>query len=259
MNRVMCTVSYDGTSFQGYQVQPNERTVQGEIQKVLGKIHKGEEVRVVASGRTDSRVHAVGQVIHFDTPLSIAEAAWKKALNANLPADIRIISSKYISNEIHARFDVDRKEYRYKIDIGQDQSVFRRNYAYHYPFELNKDSIRKAMTNLLGTHNFTSFCSARTEVEDKVRTIYELDLLEEDSSLTVRIVGNGFLYNMVRIIVGTLLEVGQGKKDSSEIITILENKDRATAGKTAPAHGLYLWEVFYRDEKTVENSDFWLQ
>ncbi|WP_100334340.1 tRNA pseudouridine(38-40) synthase TruA [Bacillus alkalisoli] len=247
MNRVMCIVSYDGTSFQGYQVQPNERTVQGEIQKTLSKIHKGEEVKVTGSGRTDAKVHAVGQVIHFDTPLSLHEEAWKKALNANLPSDIRIVSSQKISENFHARFDVERKEYRYKIDISKDQSVFMRNYAYHYPFELNESSIRNAMSYLLGTHDFTSFCSAKTEVEDKVRTIYELELLEEDSFLTVRIVGNGFLYNMVRIIVGTLLEIGQGKKDSTEIFTILEKKDRSSAGKTAPAHGLYLWKVNYKD------------
>ncbi|MEH7437922.1 tRNA pseudouridine(38-40) synthase TruA [Neobacillus drentensis] len=245
MQRYRCIISYDGSGFSGYQVQPNKRTVQREIEAVLAKMHKGTSVKVAGSGRTDAGVHAKGQVIHFDSPLPITEDRWEIALNSMLPEDISILSVKKVNDSFHSRFDAIGKEYRYVLHLSSKRDPFQRVFAYRYPYSLNLEAMRKASKYFLGTHDFTSFCSARTEVEDKIRTVKAIDFLVEDDQLTIRFVGNGFLYNMVRILVGTLLEVGAGDRDPEDIPAILEKKDRRLAGKTAPAHGLYLWEVFY--------------
>jgi tRNA pseudouridine38-40 synthase len=245
MRRIKCTISYDGTSFSGYQVQPNKRTVQSEIEAALQKIHKGSKVPVTASGRTDAGVHAFGQVFHFDTPIEINGAGWQRALNANLPDDIYVKAVEVVDDNFHARFDVEKKTYRYRVLNATAADVFRRNYVLHYPYSLDVDRMKQAATILVGTHDFTSFCSTRTAVEDKVRTIYQLDILKEQDEIIFEISGNGFLYNMVRIIVGTLLEIGAGKRQGDELTSILEKCDRTLAGKTAPANGLYLWRVVY--------------
>ncbi|PLT35305.1 tRNA pseudouridine(38-40) synthase TruA [Bacillus sp. V5-8f] len=248
MFRYKCIISYDGTQFAGYQIQPDKRTIQLEMEKALRKIHKGEEIKVSASGRTDAGVHAKGQVIHFDSAYAFPAANWEKAMNALLPNDIAVISVEKVSQEFHSRFNASGKEYRYIISLSKKRDPFRRNYVYHFPFELNSTDIEEAIPFLLGTHDFTSFCSAKTEVEDKVRTIRQIELLKEGDMLTFRFVGNGFLYNMVRILVGTLLEVGTGKKKPSDMGQILKKKDRSYAGKTVPGQGLYLWEVFYENK-----------
>jgi tRNA pseudouridine38-40 synthase len=248
MPRLKCIVSYDGTQFSGYQVQPGKRTVQGEIEKTLTKLNKGEHIRVSASGRTDAGVHARGQVIHFDTSLEIEPARWQIALNSLLPDDIAVSSAEIVQQEFHARFDAAGKEYRYFLLLSKHRDPFQRNYAYQYPLELNYDAMREASKHLLGTHDFTSFCSAKTEVEDRVRTLKEIDFYEENGMLVFRFVGNGFLYNMVRILVGTLLEVGNGRRAAGTMQGLLESKDRTLAGKTAPGHGLYLWKVFYDED-----------
>jgi tRNA pseudouridine38-40 synthase len=245
MQRYKCIISYDGSGFSGYQVQPNKRTVQSELEAVLSKMHKGESIRVAASGRTDAGVHARGQVIHFDSPLTIAENKWEMALNSMLPEDMSILSVKRVSASFHARFDAVGKEYHYVLHLSSKRNPFRRKFAYQYPYQINIEAMRQASKFFLGTHDFTSFCSAKTEVEDKVRTIETIDFIQQDDLLTLRFVGNGFLYNMVRILVGTLLEVGAGDRRPEEILSIIEKKDRRFAGKTAPAQGLYLWQVFY--------------
>ena len=245
MKRYKCVVSYDGTRFAGYQVQPNKLTVQSEIERILTKLHKGSEVNITASGRTDAGVHAKGQVIHFDSPLSIPLPKWDVALNSLLPDDIVIKSVMETDATFHARFDAKGKEYRYFVQRSEKRDPFTRNYAYHYPYPLNILEMEKATRYLIGTHDFTSFCSAKTEVVDKVRNISEIEIIEDDEQLVFRFVGNGFLYNMVRILVGTLLEVGSGARTAESIPKILAQKDRSSAGKTAPSHGLYLWEVFY--------------
>jgi tRNA pseudouridine38-40 synthase len=245
MQRYKCIISYDGTGFSGYQVQPNKRTVQRELERVFAKIHKGQEVRVSASGRTDAGVHAKGQVIHFDSPLHIPEDKWGLALNSLLPEDISVLSVEKANERFHARFDASGKEYRYFLFLSSKRNPFQRNYAYQYPYNLNLDSMQEASRLLLGTHDFSSFCSAKTEVEDKIRTIESIELDMDAEFLTFRFIGNGFLYNMVRILVGTLLEVGSEERKPTDILEILEKKDRRFAGKTAPAHGLYLWKVMY--------------
>jgi tRNA pseudouridine38-40 synthase len=247
MARMKVTVAYDGTDFAGYQIQPSGRTVQGTIQSVLQKMHKGEAVQISASGRTDAGVHAVGQVFHFDTEMNIPGDAWGKALNAMLPSDILIKDVAEVPDSFHSRFSASSKEYHYKLLVSKKRDVFRRNHMFHYPYPLNIRDIQKACGYFLGTHDFTSFSSARSEVADKVRTIFALELLEEGETLTFKIKGSGFLYNMVRIITGTLLEVGQGKRKPEDIKAIIAGEDRALAGKTAPAHGLYLHQVNYQE------------
>jgi tRNA pseudouridine38-40 synthase len=245
MSRIKIVFSYDGASFSGYQVQPNKRTVQLELERALKKMHKGTPIKVISSGRTDAGVHAIGQVCHFDSALNIASEAWKKALNALLPNDIHVHSAEEVEATFHARFDTTGKEYRYKLLTSKDPNVFQRHYMYHYPYHLNKNDMKEAAKYFIGTHDFTSFCAANTDVKDKVRTIYSIDIIEEGHELVLVFNGNGFLYNMVRILVGTLLEVGNGKIKVSEIPDIIAAKNRAKAGKTAPSQGLYLWEVFY--------------
>lgn len=248
MPRIKCTVAYDGTMFSGYQVQPGKRTVQGEIQKALEKINKGTIVRVSASGRTDAGVHARGQVIHFDTLLEIEPARWQIALNSLLPSDIAVNYVEIAAPDFHARFDAVGKEYRYFLLLSENRDPFQRNYAFQFPYSLDFDVIRQGIGHLLGTHDFTSFCSARTEVEDRVRTLKEIDFYEENGMLVFRFVGDGFLYNMVRILTGTLLEVGTGRRAADSLPELLLKKDRTLAGKTAPGHGLYLWQVFYDED-----------
>ncbi|MGJ7913599.1 tRNA pseudouridine(38-40) synthase TruA [Neobacillus sp. LXY-1] len=245
MQRYKAIIAYDGTGFNGYQVQPKGRTVQGVLESVLTKMHKGIEVKVSASGRTDAGVHAKGQVIHFDSPLSIPEEKWVIALNSLLPEEISILSVERVLDSFHARFAAMGKEYRYQLNLSSERDPFLRNWAYQYPYRLKVEDMEKASRYFLGTHDFTSFCSAKSEVEDKIRTIESIEFIQDKKLLTLRFVGNGFLYNMVRILVGTLLEVGAGDRRPEEILEILEKKDRGYAGKTAPAHGLYLWKVYY--------------
>ncbi|MEI5909227.1 tRNA pseudouridine(38-40) synthase TruA [Bacillus spongiae] len=248
MQRVKCIVSYDGTLFSGYQVQPSKRTVQLELEKALKQIHKGTDVRITASGRTDAGVHALGQVFHFDTPLTIAENRWTIALNSLLNKEIVVLHSEFVPQDFHARYSVQKKEYRYKLNISPFPSPFTRNYAYHFPFPLNVAEMQKAADLLTGTFDFSSFCSAKTEVNDKVRSIYKISIKKTEDEVCFSFVGNGFLYNMVRIMTGTLIEVGQGKRRADDMVRLLALKDRQVTGKTAPAHGLYLWKVWYTND-----------
>ncbi len=241
-----CTISYDGHLFYGYQVQPGQRTIQDELEKALQTLHKAKErIPVVSSGRTDSGVHAVGQTIHFDSPLSIPEAKWPYALNALLPDDISVRKAEAVNDQFHARFSAKRKEYRYMIYRGRHPDVFKRYYAYHVPYDIDMEKVKEASRYLVGTHDFTSFCATKTEVKDKVRTVHELEWSDTGDGLQMRIVGSGFLYNMVRIIAGTLLDVGTGKFSPGDIEKMILAKNRDAAGRTAPAHGLYLWRVIY--------------
>ncbi|WP_010285116.1 tRNA pseudouridine(38-40) synthase TruA [Bacillus timonensis] len=249
MNRYKCIISYDGTHFSGYQVQPNKRTVQSEFETALQKMHKGEPVSIVASGRTDAKVHALGQVIHFDSRISIPVEGWKRALNSLLPNDISVRSVEMVALDFHARFDVKAKEYRYRLLVSKEPCVFKRHYTYYYPYPLNLAAMREASDYLIGTYDFTSFCASKTEVQDKVRTIYQIKIEKHEDELIFSFVGNGFLYNMVRILVGTLLEVGSGQREARMIENILSGKDRSLAGKTAPGQGLCLWQVFYEEWK----------
>ena len=199
MTRLKATISYDGTEFAGYQVQPGKRTVQLEIEKVLAKMHKGTPVKITASGRTDARVHATGQVIHFDTPLVIPNERYMKALNVQLPRDIRVLKVEQVAEDFHARYDVSGKRYRYIWDCHTVQSPFKR----HHTVETNGvkpdvEAMLEAAQSILGTHDFSCFCAANTSVVDKVRTVHALQFEWHGEELHMTIAGTGFLYNMVR-------------------------------------------------------------
>ncbi|CAI8822859.1 tRNA pseudouridine synthase A [Brevibacillus sp. IT-7CA2] len=244
MKRLRCVLAYDGTDFSGFQVQPDQVTVQGEIEAALNRV-TGEDIQVFGSGRTDAGVHARGQVIHFDTSSNIPMDKWRFVLNNQLPDSIVIRTVEEVDASFHARFDVQVKEYRYCIDNNPVADVFRHRYADHIRFPLDVDAMQQAAHYLVGEYDFTSFCSAKTFVEDKVRTVYGLTVEKNGDEVWVTCRGNGFLYNMVRIIVGTLVEVGQGKRNPAELREILAACDREKAGKTAPAKGLTMWEVVY--------------
>ncbi|WP_301108591.1 tRNA pseudouridine(38-40) synthase TruA [Sporosarcina sp.] len=245
MKRMKATVSYDGTDFAGYQSQPNMRTVQSEIDKALVKLHKDASIHSVASGRTDSGVHALGQVIHFDTSLDLGNR-WRMALNVLLPKDIRVVKVEEAAEDFHARYSAAGKTYLYKWTYNEVQSPFERNFAVHLGrWDPDIERMQEAAQYLIGTHDFTSFCSAKTATSNKVRTIRKLTLERQGDHLLLEVEGDGFLYNMVRTIAGVLLAVGIGWDEPEDVKRILDTKDRKSAGKTAPAHGLYLMEVTY--------------
>jgi len=245
MQRYKGIVVYDGSGFSGYQIQPNGRTVQEELEKALRKMHKGDAVSVTASGRTDAGVHAKGQVIHFDSTLQLSSERWVIALNGLLPDDISIMQVAAAPSSFHARFDATGKTYKYVVYTGSVRDPFKRHYAAHHPYGMDIVKVKKAANFLLGTHDYTSFCSAKTDKANKIRTVSAIDIEQSSDEIIFTFTGNGFLYNMVRIMVGTLLDVGSGKLVLHSIPSILEGRDRTLAGKTAPAEGLYLWEVYY--------------
>lgn len=245
MKRMKATIAYDGTNFAGYQSQPNMRTVQSEIDKALVKLHKDSSVYSVASGRTDAGVHALGQVIHFDTPLDLADR-WKMALNVLLPKDVRVVEVEEVAVDFHARYGATGKTYVYRWSYSEVHSPFERNFAVHLGrWNPNVERMQEGAQHLIGTHDFTSFCSAKTATTNKVRTIRKLSLERQGDHLVLEVEGDGFLYNMVRTIAGVLLAVGIGWDEPEDVKKIRDAKDRKMAGKTAPAHGLYLMEVTY--------------
>jgi len=245
MQRYKGIVTYDGSGFSGYQIQLNGRTVQEELEKALRTMHKGADVNVIASGRTDAGVHARGQVIHFDSFLQLPSERWVKALNGLLPEDISIMEVHTASSDFHARFDAKGKTYKYVVYMGSVRNPFKRHYAAYHPYKTDISKVKNAADFLIGTHDYTSFCSTKTDKENKVRTVSKISIEQNGDELVFTFTGNGFLYNMVRIMVGTLLDVGTGKIELARIPDILAGRDRTLAGKTAPAEGLYLWEVYY--------------
>ncbi|QAS52645.1 tRNA pseudouridine(38-40) synthase TruA [Halobacillus litoralis] len=246
MERLRLTIQYDGTFYAGYQVQPNGNTIQAEIEKALGKMHKGHIVKVTASGRTDAGVHALGQVVHFDTPLNVPLENWKRALNPILPDDIQVVSAERVSSDFHARYDTTGKEYRYFVRNHKDPDLFRRHYTHHVRADLDVEAMMRACQYIEGKHDFTSFCSPKSDVKgSKVRTIHEASVTRQESEIIFTFRGTGFLYNMVRILTGTLLEVGRHEREAEDLTRVIEAEHRDEAGNTAPPRGLFLWQVYY--------------
>ncbi|RFA33140.1 tRNA pseudouridine(38-40) synthase TruA [Virgibacillus dokdonensis] len=246
MERLKCTLQYDGSHFSGFQIQPGKRTVQGILEKALQKMHKGEPVRIHPSGRTDTGVHAKGQTIHFDSPYNIPMYNWKQALNTLLPDDIYVKQVEVVPNTFHARYDVVEKEYRYYVYHAKEPDVFRRHYAYFFPYALDVASMQVACRYLEGTHDFTTFSSAKATTRgSKQRTLYQVTCEKRGAEIEFIFRGSGFLYNMVRIIVGVILDIGQGRREASDIAVLLSKRDRRAAGETVPAQGLYLCRVKY--------------
>lgn len=245
MPKLKCVIRYDGTNFAGFQYQPEGRTVQGEIESTLQRIHKGDWIRIHSSGRTDKGVHAIGQVMHFESELAMAPQNWERALNTLLPGDIQILEVMQVADEFHSRYAAVEKEYRYYVDLGA-YDVFKRNYTYFYKYKVNFEWIERACRYFEGTHDFTTFSSAKATTKgSKVRTLTEVSAKLTDETIVFTFRGNGFLYNMVRIIVGVLLDIGQGRIAVDDVPKLLEAKNRESVGMTAPAQGLYLWKVTY--------------
>lgn len=243
--RYLMTFSYDGTNYNGYQKQPNKNTVQDQIEGALLKIFS-KEISIHASGRTDAKVHALNQKAHFDLEKEIDLYKLKKSINSLVNDDIYIKEIEKVNDDFHARFNVVEKTYIYKLNVGSYDPI-NRNYIYQYNKELDIESIKEAIKYLIGTHNFKSFTKTDLEKEDYVRTIYSIDLVKDNDLLTFTFKGNGFLRYMVRNIVGTLIQVGENKLKSDDILHIIESEDRKEAGKTANPEGLYLKDVKYNN------------
>ncbi len=244
MKRIKLIVSYDGTGYCGWQVQPNGITVEEVLNKALQKL-TGEEIHVIGASRTDSGVHALGNVAVFDTETTIPADRIAAALNQRLPDDIVIRSSEEVPGDFHPRYCDCSKTYEYRIWNAKIPVPTKRNTHYFVSYDLNIEHMRQAASYLVGEHDFVSFCNIRTDVENTVRIIYSLDIKQQGEELIVTITGNGFLYNMVRIIVGTLVRVGRGFYPPEKVKEILEAKDRKAAGITAPPQGLCLVEIIY--------------
>lgn len=247
MPRYKAIIAYDGTNFNGFQAQPAGRTVQAEVEHTLRKMNNGKTITIFGSGRTDAGVHAEGQVIHFDYPQTRDLEKMRFALDTQTPEDIAVKAVEIVSDEFHARYHVVEKTYQFRVDIGKPRSPFRRFYASYFPYPIDIKKIERALPDLLGTHDFTSFCASGTEIEDKVRTIHEatLEVNEAGDELIFTFRGDGFLYKMIRILVGTLLKMGNGRMDETTIPAIIAAKDRNLAGPTAHPEGLYLVKVTY--------------
>ena len=238
--RVRLTVAYDGTNYHGWQIQNNGITIESELNRCLTDLLR-EPVEVIGASRTDSGVHALGNIAVFDTTSRMPADKISYALNQRLPEDIRIQKSEQVPQDWHPRRCDSRKTYEYRIYRAQFPMPVKRLYSLFTYYELDVNRMQEAAAYLEGEHDFKSFCQTGAQVESTVRTIYSVEVEEQgENDLVIRVCGNGFLYNMVRIIAGTLLDIGQGKRDPMDIFTILEAKDRSAAGPTAPAHGLTL-------------------
>ena len=245
--RYFMTFSYDGSDFKGYQKQNRARTVQGELEKVLTKVNGERSVSIVASGRTDAGVHAMNQKAHFDLDKKIDCDKFLHSINSILPEDIYVKNLEEVSDNFHARFNAIGKEYIYQINMGE-YNPLERKYVYQHNKKLDVVEMQRAMKYLEGTHNFRAFTKVDEEKDDYVRTLSQTNVirdLKDVSKITLVFIGTGFMRYMVRNMVGTLIEIGEGKRRSEEIIEILASEDRRRAGKTALPQGLFLKNVFY--------------
>lgn len=239
MKRIMLTVAYDGTAYNGWQVQPNGITIEGELNRALKELLE-EDISVIGASRTDAGVHALCNIAVFDTENRILPEKIAPALNARLPEDIRVQRSVEVAPDFHPRHCNTKKTYEYRIYMGKYENPIGRQYAHFVYVPLDVEKMQEAAGYLVGEHDFKSFCVAKAQVLTTVRILYSAEVKKEGDYLLIRVSGNGFLFNMVRIIAGTLLEVGKGKIEPEQVKEILEAKDRQTAGPTAPARGLTL-------------------
>lgn len=252
---ILLTIEYDGTDFYGWQRQPKARTVQAELENVLSRVC-GTEIRINGTSRTDAGVHALGQRASFKGTFGIPTERIMMAVNNMLSggkqsrtkcADVRIVDVQEVDSDFHARFNAKGKKYRYLIRNKVEPDIFSRNYFYHVKAPLNVQAMEKGAAYIVGTHDFACFQSAGGNLrETTVRTVFSVDVIDrKDGTIAIEVAGDGFLYNMVRIIVGTLVEIGAGKRQPDEMQDILDSCNRQNAGHTAPPEGLYLVEVYY--------------
>lgn len=251
MRRIRIIVAYDGTDYVGWQTQPNGISVQESIEQALFRL-TGERIVIHGSGRTDSGVHAAAQVAHFDTDARMPADKFAIALNTHLKNDIRVLYSEECATDFHARFSAKQKQYGYQIQVGTHADVFHRHTALHLHTVPDLIKMQIAAKDVLGTHDFRAFMSTGTNMDNTVRTVFESDWKQSGNLWTYTVTGNGFLYNQVRILVGTMLEIGNGKRNVSAIAEAISSKNRSDAGATAPAHGLRLLRVQYPDFDTQE-------
>ncbi len=244
MRNIKLTIEYDGTGYCGWQVQPNLKTVQGVMEETIARI-TGEGVRLIASSRTDAGVHALGQVANFKTRSSLDACSLKRALNSLLPQDIRVKGVEEVDETFHARFGAKGKVYEYRILHGDLPSPFYRHFSWFVRGRLDVARMREAAMKLVGRHDFSSFCSAGSMYKTPVREIYEIHVGRRGGLVVMQIEANAFLKQMVRNIVGTLVEVGKRKLTPSQFGDILEARDRRKAGVAAPPQGLFLVKVNY--------------
>ncbi|WP_096233557.1 tRNA pseudouridine(38-40) synthase TruA [Thermoanaerobacterium sp. RBIITD] len=244
MRNIMLVIEYDGTNYHGWQYQKNALTVQEIITKAINKI-TSENVNLIGSSRTDSGVHALYQVANFKTKTKIPVEKLPYAINSVLPDDIVVKSAKDVEDNFHSRYSAKGKRYRYIIFNRKFESPILRNYSWHVSYKLSLEKMKNSLCYFKGTHDFSAFKASGSPVKDSIRTVTEISLEKDEDIIKFEIEADGFLYNMVRIIVGTLVDVGIGKIEPIEIKNIIESKNRNMAGKTAPPQGLYLLKIYY--------------
>ncbi len=244
MKRIKLTVAYEGTDYCGWQVQPNGITIEEVLNHTLSKVFN-ECITVVGASRTDSGVHAFGNVAVFDTDSTIPPERMKYVINRELPEDIAIVESREVEADFHPRYAKTMKTYEYQICNSEIAIPTKRKTHYFVSYPLDVKSMIEASKYMEGTHDFASFCSSNSDVIDTVRTVEKIEIYIRNQDITIRVRGNGFLYNMVRIIVGTLVEVGRGFKQATDVKAIIDSQDRKLAGPTAPPQGLFLCRIEY--------------
>ncbi len=244
MRNIKLIIEYDGRDFNGWQKQPNKLNIQGEIERAISEI-TGEEIELIASGRTDAGVHSLGQTANFKTNSNLPVEKFPIAINSKLKKSIIVKSAEEVDERFHSRYSVKSKKYRYTINNSEYGSAIFREMEYHFPQKLDIKKMQEAAKYFEGEHDFKGFKASGTSSKNSVRTIYKAEVIKKNDRVYIELTGSGFLYNMVRIISGTLLDVGIGKIKPEEITEIIESKDRKRAGKTLPAHGLCLVEVNY--------------
>lgn len=245
IRNIRLTIEYDGTGYHGWQIQKNAVTVQETIEKALSKL-LGDQIGIIGCSRTDVGVHAYGQVAHFLTCSNIPGDKFSYAINNLLPEDIVVRKSEEVREDFHSRYSSKGKKYRYLIYNAAHHSAIMRNKACHIRPELNLNDMQTAAQYFIGQHDFEAFQATGGQVRSTIREIYNMDVYKNENGLiSIDVSGNGFLYNMVRIMAGTLIYVGMGKIPANQIPEIIESRDRTKAGKTAPAQGLYLMEIYY--------------
>lgn len=247
MRRIKLTVAYDGTNYCGWQVQPNGVTIEEVLNKAICRL-TGEEIQVIGASRTDSGVHALGNVAVFDTESRIPAERFSYALNQRLPEDIVVVKSEEVSKEWHPRYQNSLKTYEYHIMNTKIPIPTKRLYNCFVSFDLNVKRMRQGAEYLLGEHDFAAFCCIRTNAKTTVRTITDLQIEQNGEEIIIRITGNGFLYNMVRIIAGVLIRVGRGFYEPEKVRELLEGRERKKEAVTAPAQGLCLVGIVYEED-----------
>lgn len=245
MKNIRLTIEYDGKDFNGWQKQPNKLNIQGEIERAIEEI-TGEKVDLIASGRTDAGVHALAQMANFKTNSNLPVKKYPIALNTKLKKSIRIQKAEEVEEDFHSRYHCKQKTYRYVINNSEQGSSIYRNLEYFVPNKLNVEKMQEAVKYFEGEHDFKAFKASGTSSKSSVRIIYKAKVEKQGDRIIIELTGNGFLYNMVRIIAGTLVDVGLEKIEPDEIPEIIENGERSRAGKTLPPQGLYLVKVEYQ-------------